>query len=783
MPRRSLIVLVSALALAVSAGATDWPHLRGPSLDGTAVAPAGLGEQPGLELAWRVPLGLGYSGVAVADGKVVTLFTQGDSDWVAAFELASGEELWRHRLDSANPARDGSAGGPISSPIIRDDLVFALGPKGQLLALELASGEVRWSRAMEADFGAAEPDFGHGMTPVLVGERLILLTISESEALLALDPASGEKVWGSGSGQYRYQIPVTVEVDGKPQVVTAAGRLLIGFDAGDGAVLWTHELGERERISAPLTASGDGRFLTFVNGAAALFSVSAAGDGYEVAELYRSDALGAGYALPVYHDGHFYGFRGQILTCMNAESGERVWRSRPPGGRGLILVGDHLAIFGGKGTVVLAEATPEGYVEVSRVRALDASGYTWPSFADGHVLVRNLEELTAVRLGSASAASADEVAEAGGALGALLGEIAVAEDKQQVVDDFWAGLDRLPLVEGERVHFLYRGEATDMAVVGTMTPTGAAEEMTRVAGTDLFYRSFDLEPAGRWEYRFIRDYSERLIDPENPRSVPARQGGSEVSEIALPGYEAADHLLERDMPRGRLELQTFESETLGIGRRVHVYLPPGYDESDERYPLLIVHDGGDWVEKGLMPTSLDNLVGRRVRPVVVAFLEVRDQWWLEAGGTETGEHVEMLVGELLPLLEEKYRLLDDPGSRALMGNTGFGLTSAYAALKHPELFGKVAIQSPQLTLGFEGPLMELIERRPPADVDFYLDWSRYEVRDLDEGIDLSRDSQRLAEALEGGGYDLTGGEVLDSAGWSGWRSRTDRILESLFPLQ
>ena len=173
----------------------------------------------------------------------------------------------------------------------------------------------------------------------------------------------------------------------------------------------------------------------------------------------------------------------------------------------------------------------------------------------------------------------------------------------------------------------------------------------------------------------------------------------------------------------------------------------------------------------------------RVEPTVVVFLKAQEEWWLEAGGTGTDLQVDMIVQELLPLLEGKYRLLDSPEARGLMGNTGFGLTSAYAALRHPDLFGKVAIQSVQLGLGYEDPLVELLESRPRKNVEFYLDWSRYEVQNLDAGIDLEVDNLRMAELLRENGYDFAGGEVLDSAGWGGWRSRTDRILETLFPLR
>ena len=85
---RILLALFLTASLATSVSAADWTHLRGPGLDGK-VTGSGLFDEgtPALELAWRVPLGSGYSGIAVAGGKVVTLFTRGDEDWIGAFGL------------------------------------------------------------------------------------------------------------------------------------------------------------------------------------------------------------------------------------------------------------------------------------------------------------------------------------------------------------------------------------------------------------------------------------------------------------------------------------------------------------------------------------------------------------------------------------------------------------------------------------------------------------------------------------------------------------------------
>jgi len=225
---------------------------------------------------------------------------------------------------------------------------------------------------------------------------------------------------------------------------------------------------------------------------------------------------------------------------------------------------------------------------------------------------------------------------------------------------------------------------------------------------------------------------------------------------------------------------TFKSEALGNERELVVYLPPGYGDAEQAYPLLVVHRGKAWLEKGLMANSLDNLIGNGVAPVVVAFVEPIGEWWLEAGGTGTADYIDMLAGELVPFLESKYRLIGDPAARTLMGTRYFGVTVAYAALAHPDVFGNVAIQTAALGLGSDDAVMALLagEKKP---VRFYLDWNRYESRSVDSDIDFGGDSRRLGTALEQAGYEVAGGEVLDSYGWGSWRARTDRILITFFP--
>jgi enterochelin esterase-like enzyme len=505
-----------------------------------------------------------------------------------------------------------------------------------------------------------------------------------------------------------------------------------------------------------------------------------------VAELYRSNALGGNYAPPVHHEGHLYGFRGQILTCVNAETGERVWRSREPGGDGLILVDGSLVIFGAKGNVVVAAATPEGYVEKARLQALEGSSLTWPSFADGRIFVRNLEEMAAVEVkagAGAVRAAGDGPVGAGTAFAAWIGKVKASDDPQAMVDAYFEKVESTPLVEGEFVHFVYRdADAADVGLAGSMNDSDALEPLERVAGTDLFHRTLELSPDSHWEYRFQVNFEDWTTDPGNPRTVPATEGGDMLSALLPADYPAATFTAEPSGPRGDMESFTLESEALGWEKEIQVWLPPGYGDGEASYPLLVVNDAEAWIDKGLLVHALDNLVGKSVQPMVVAFVNAHRAWWLEAGGSETAGYVAMLATELVPELKKRYRLADTPGGHAILGHRFYAFSSAYAALEHPEIFGKVGMQSAYTGLGLADELMAKIAAGEPGAVDFYLDWNRYDERNIDRDWDFARDSRTLDQALRARGYDVAGGELEDSYGWAGWRTRIDDILSALYPL-
>ena len=141
-----LVLLIAVAPLAFAKGKNPWVQFRGPSAEG----PSAAGDLPaskfGLAVAWSRDLGSGYSNVWIAKDKAVTMFTAGDTDVVAAFDLASGDEVWRYELGEKYAGHDGSDDGPIGTPTVSGGTVYALGPNGVFVALALADGKEAWRR-------------------------------------------------------------------------------------------------------------------------------------------------------------------------------------------------------------------------------------------------------------------------------------------------------------------------------------------------------------------------------------------------------------------------------------------------------------------------------------------------------------------------------------------------------------------------------------------------------------------------------------------------------------
>ena len=805
MNRRGWFAFVLLLWFPREGGASEWPVFRGPDSDGAYRGETSLGEMEtvGLKVLWKRPLGSGYSGVSVASGRAVTCFSDGTRDVAAAWDAATGEEVWRFPIGPTYRGHDGSHDGPVATPLVVGGLVYALSPHGELFALDLETGEKAWSTHLGKDHEAMQPIYGFGASPIFMdgvvvvaagahGDPFVKGPTGAGPSILGLDAVTGELRWRVGKDTVNYQSPMPATVGGQRLVLAATDDHLFGIVGGTGETLWQVAHGGVRypgpgNPSMQPVAMGPGRFLlTNTPDHSVAVAVTSGDDGLtSLRRIWSSRSIRGSYAVPLFHDGYLYAYSKSFLTCVDAATGEGVWRSRMPGDGFPILVDGHLVIMTKKGGLHVAEARPDEYREVASLALFSGGSWTAPSFAGGRIYARSLGAVAAVELtADAATTNLETVASKAGRFGRFLAEIEAASDKPAAVDRFLASLDSIPMIESDAsegdaqdvaVHFLYRGEGRDVAIAGDLIQSRSEQAMTRVAGTKLFYYSTRLLADARVSYHFIKDFEERMTDPLNPRRLPDLEG--EVSWVGMPRWRPPDHLEEApEARRGRLE-----SHQLG-DHQVDVYLPAGYDAAAKRrYPVVYVHGGRAAMGLGSWTRTLDNVVGRSVDPVLVVFIHSNDPWQ-EFLFRARDAYAAAFAETIVPAIDSKYPTLGTVDSRASVGAGAAGYAALYCAFQQPGLVGRVASQSAfMLTLQVMS-LQAHVKTAEEQPLAVFLEWGTYDMRSEHEAWDHRVENRRLAEFFQSRGYPVTAGEVPEGHGWSSWRNRNDQVLEWLFPL-
>lgn len=398
--RRSFASLISILFLALPALASDWPGWLGP--DGNGISPEtgvfGM-KKSKLAIKWERPLGKGYSGIAVVDGKAVTMYADGENDVLVALAAESGKELWRYEIDVMFPKVGGADGGQNGMPVVDAGVVYGLAAKGQLFAVSLKDGSEIWKVETTEKLGGKQPYFGYASTPLVVGDLLFVQTGGpEGHSLTGLDKKTGKVRWSHGDEAVGYQSPIFTEIAGEGQIIAVTNKSVLGLDVS-GKVLWQKEHGlvtRRDGWSTPVKL-GENKFVLTGGGESAAFEVGSGEAGFVVEELWRAEVLKGNFAMPIAYEGHLYGYNGDFLECVDATDGKRKWKSRSDAA-GLVLVDGHLVLFASDGDVVVGRASSDGFEERTRIKVAEKAGLTYPSFSDGNIFVRNLEKIARVEV-------------------------------------------------------------------------------------------------------------------------------------------------------------------------------------------------------------------------------------------------------------------------------------------------------------------------------------------------------------------------------------------------
>ncbi|HEY5883367.1 MAG TPA: alpha/beta hydrolase-fold protein [Pyrinomonadaceae bacterium] len=238
-----------------------------------------------------------------------------------------------------------------------------------------------------------------------------------------------------------------------------------------------------------------------------------------------------------------------------------------------------------------------------------------------------------------------------------------------------------------------------------------SKPMARLLDTDLWYKTFKLQKGAR----FIYQLATNLPDPREWRGVSRFAGAvrndplnplqfierwnelnpyevTSFSAVELPSAEPQIWNVARStVPAGRVQREKFTSKLLGNERPIWIYTPHGYAAGKKPYGLLVLTDGGLYVNTTRVATILDNLIAAGLIPPLVAVMVENPKRFRELSCNS--EYAHFLAQEIVPWARANYHATDRPEQTIIGGTSLGGLQAACVGLKHSKVFGNVLSQS------------------------------------------------------------------------------------------
>jgi outer membrane protein assembly factor BamB len=457
-----VLVLSVGFVVTLSVQAEDWPWFLGLkhtgesgemnlNLDWTKEAPPTL---------WKQSVGTGYSAPSILGDRIVVHHRLGDEEIVSCRAVSDGEELWKYASPTKFEDPYGYNNGPRCSPVLTAEHCFALGAEGMLSCITMADGKLVWQKDLRKEFTLPEWFFGVGCSPILDGDRLIVLVGGQPNAgVVAFNAVDGKLLWQSVGKEtwdgvkteegvnyqwtgdemvVSYSSPIIAEIHGQRHLLCLMRQGLVSLNPENGGLNFSYWFRARvhESVNAARPVVIDDQI--FLSAAyqvgSALLKVNPDGKSFKEVWRDRRNML-THWSTPIHVDGCIYGFSGRHenegeLRCIQLKDGKVVWgttgfdgelsqlaRDRNTGniieastgkvipypffGRGShIQVGNRFIVLGERGTIAVVDVDKEKYVERGRffLSEIDYPAWAAPVLSNGRMYLRSEKWLVCIDL-------------------------------------------------------------------------------------------------------------------------------------------------------------------------------------------------------------------------------------------------------------------------------------------------------------------------------------------------------------------------------------------------
>ena len=344
------------------------------------------------------------------------------------------------------------------------------------------------------------------------------------------------------------------------------------------------------------------------------------------------------------------------------------------------------------------------------------------------------------------------------------------------------------------VTFRYRApKAVRVQVTGDFLPQGQVAELTEVDGIWQYTTPQALHPE-LYSYSFIVD-GVKAYDPNNVYLI---RDVATVTNVFLISGDRASLYAINDVPHGTVSKVWYNSETLGLQRRLSIYTPAGYETSNKRYPVFyLLHGmGGDenaWLELGRTSQILDNLIAQgKAEPMIVVMTNGNAALEAAPGESSLGfapptinlpktmeGSFETAFPEVVSFVDKHYRTIRKKDARAIAGLSMGGFHSLHISKQYPDKFGYIGLFSAAITSdrGGDSPIYKDTDAK--LKKQFAMNPKLYWIAIVKTDF-LYQANTEYRKLLDEKGYPYTYYESEDGHIWKNWRIYLTEFVPLLF---
>ncbi len=416
-PRPCFLVATAAfLLLPGLAPAEDWLQWGGPHGDFTVESGALAESWPedGPRQLWKRPLGEGYSSILFRDGRLFTMYRQGNEEIIVALDASTGKTVWEQR-SSPKLWRDMThqfGRGPNATPLLIGDRLIAVDVAGRVQALDPAAGTPVWEYDLPRELGRRRrmEEYGYSGSPLPYDGKAIVLAGGNQHAVVAFDPQDGELAWKSEPGSVSYAPPAILELAGRDQYVYFSTLGVHGLDPTTGRTLWNAEMEFANGNHLTQAVRCDDRHLwvgsQFDSGGGRLLEITGEGDALGARQLWFQTRLQASH-WPLIRRGELIygsigGNRTSFLAAFHWRTGEIAWRQRGFHKAQSLYADGKLLFLDEDGQLALARISPEGVEILASAQVTQSVSWSLPTLVGTTLYLRDQEDILALDLGSGS---------------------------------------------------------------------------------------------------------------------------------------------------------------------------------------------------------------------------------------------------------------------------------------------------------------------------------------------------------------------------------------------